>query len=62
MLGAFGYGLFLKGSPKRTLTAQSRATESGQDDVLLNLEREAKQSSGKFWFGTEEERSSTPPG
>ena len=62
MLGAFGYGLFLKDGPSTKIAEDSRTTDPGKNDVLLELEREAQQSSGKFWFGKEEDSKATPPG
>ena len=62
MLGAFGYGLFLKNSPPTKIGEDLRTTDPGKGDVLLELEKEAQQSSGKFWFGKGENSKATPPG
>lgn len=62
ILGAFGYGLYLKDSPSGRKATEARTQESGQADLLLELEREAQQSSGKYWFGEDKDRKIEPPG
>lgn len=62
MLGAFAYGLFLKDSSSGSTETGQRTSKAGQGDILLELERETQQSSGKYWFGKEEDSKTTPPG
>ena len=56
--GTFGYGLFLKNRHLKDIEEDLRLLRS----VQRELEKEAQQSSGKFWFGKEEDTEVTPPG